>query len=217
MVRAATQILIVDDHVLVRSTMADRLARERGFNVVATTGSPSEVFELVYRLHPDLVLMDIDLDGTESLPLTRQVIQRIPQSRVILVSALIYDRYVDFALENGVRGYVCKDESIDTLIRAVRAVQRGELFYSDRVRARLVPKRKSADCDEVRSRSASLTDRQREILRQIAQGRSKSEVAANLQVSVKTVETHCEMMMRRLLVNNRVDLARLAIRENMAD
>jgi len=217
MVRAATQILIVDDHVLVRTTVADRLSRENGINVVATTGNPSEAFDLIHRLHPDLVLMDIDLDGVESLPLTRQVMHRVPNSRVILVSALVYDRYVDFALENGVSGYVCKDESIDTLIRAVRAVRRGELFYSDRVRERLVPKHSRPACRGQRSRASSLTKRQREILRQIARGKSKSEVADALEVSVKTVETHCEMMMRRLLVANRVELARLAVREELAD
>jgi len=211
------RVLVVDDHELVRCAFCERLSRERRFEVVNSAGDVLSAMVHLQRYRPDVILLDINLGDTDSLDFVRQAQTAAPATRVILVSALVYDRYIDQAMELGVRGYVSKREPMEVLIEAIDTVARGAAYYSAEVRRRLVPTRAGSRGQRLRSRGASLTPRQRQILALIADGRSKIEVADQLGVSVKTVETHCEMMMRRLQVSDRVELARFAIREGLLD
>jgi DNA-binding NarL/FixJ family response regulator len=211
------RILVVDDHELVRTAICERLARERRFEVVSSAGDEAAALDQMQAHKPEIVLLDINLGETEDLDLVRRARIDFPKSRIVLVSALVYDRFIDEAIELGVRGYVSKREPLDVLIDAIDTVARGGVYYSAEVRHRLVPVRAGSPAQCLQSRGASLTPRQREILRLIADGMSKNDVAAQLGVGVCTIETHCEAMMRRLKLRNRIELTRFAIREGLSE
>ncbi|MCB9851360.1 MAG: response regulator transcription factor [Phycisphaerales bacterium] len=208
------RILIVDDHGLVRTALNDRLAREPGIEIVGVAATGPEAMVLAQKHRPDIALLDIDLGGVESLSIAHWMLAGAPRTRVIFVSAHLYDRYLDFALDAGVQGFVSKNEPVSTLIAAIHAVARDATYFSPQVRERLMPPT-PGDNANLRTRSAALTPRQREILGQIAMGRAKTDIAYRLGISVKTIETHCEMIMDKLHVHDRVELARLAIREGI--
>jgi DNA-binding NarL/FixJ family response regulator len=210
-------ILIVDDHALVRAALAERLAREPGFCVLPSAADADTARQLIACHQPDVILMDIDLAGSESLAVTGELLGNGCPARIIFVTGLIYDRYIDFALERGVRGFVSKGDSPDVLVTAVRAVMRDQVFYSAEVRRRIAPTTPAGGHATIRTRGAVLTPRQRQILGHIAQGKSKSQMAYQIGVSVKTVETHCQLLMDRLGLRDRVALARFAIRERLIE
>ncbi len=211
MVANTVRILVVDDFELVRRTLCERLAREPGFLVVDSAGSVDEARTKALAHAPDVILMDIDLNRVESLPLTLELSAALPATRILMLSALFHDRYIDFVLQHNLAGYVSKQSALDKLLEAVKVVANGGQYYSRDVRERLIEERAGA----LRTPLAALTPRQREILVHIANGRSKKDVATELRVSVKTVETHCEMMMKKLGLHDRVNLTRYAIREGL--
>lgn len=210
------RIMVVDDHDLVRRTLCDRLGREIGFEVVAEAATVEEALCYTHTHDPGIVLMDIDLGDMTGLAATLRIAALKPQAGIIFVSAFVNDRYLEFAVRSHTHGYVTKQESLSVLIEAIRAVAAGGRFFSPRVRERLVANDKGAGTScGLQPRSALLSPRQRQILAHVAQGRSKKEIAGLLYVSIKTVEAHCETLMRRLGLHDRVGLARYAIREEI--
>ncbi len=212
------RILIVDDHVLVRSTVADRLRQETALQIVGLAGTAEEAVGLALAGRPDIVLMDIDLDGASGLQAARQIREAVPSARFIFVSAFVYDRYIQEALLLHASGYVSKREPLEVLIAAVRNVAAGERYFSPQVLRRLVIDRQGVRiARESRTRASTLTERELEILSNIAQGLAKKDIAARLAISVNTVERHCENLMDKLNIHDRVKLARFAIREGYAN
>lgn len=210
------RVLVVDDHEMVRLTLCERLEREPDVIVVGSAGTPDEAVRLALEHQPNVALLDIDLNGQPSLEATQRIRAGCPSTRLIFVSAFTHDRYIDFALEIGASGFVSKREKLDALVGAVRAVAVGGRYFSAEVSERVLRQPCSGGpAVSARSRYSTLTPRQREILVHIAQGRSKRDIAAQLGITVKTVETHCETMMSRLQVNDRVGLTRYAIREGL--
>jgi DNA-binding NarL/FixJ family response regulator len=211
---AAVRVLIVDDHDLVRITLAERLRREVDIAVVGAVGAASAAADQMGRMQPDVVLLETELCGASALGLAAGARGLAPHARIILVSRLVYDRYIDAALELSVPGYVSKSEPVRVLIEAIRTVAAGGAYFSAKIRQRMVPTRCGARWS---SRCSALTPRQRDVLAHIARGYTKSAVAELLGVSSKSIDTHCEALMRRLLLRNRVELARFAIRERLIE
>jgi DNA-binding NarL/FixJ family response regulator len=164
-------------------------------------------------------VLDIDMPGVEVFEAARMIRNRSPQTRVIFLSAFTHDRYIESALKAGALGYVTKTEGPETVVRAIHAMAAGQCYFSAAVQCRIVidDHGPSLSADRLSTRASMLTARETEVLRYIAQGKSKKEIASTMHLSVKTVENHTANIMTRLDIHDRVELARFAIREGMIE
>ena len=175
-----------------------------------------EALRLAESGRPQIVLMDIDLDGTSGLEVAQQIRVVLPSARFIYVSAHVYDRYIQEALDSDASGYVSKRDEFDVLKAAIGAVMAGQCYLSRQVLSRLVVCEDGVRADgPPQTRACTLTAREREILEDIARGLAKKNIAARRHLSVKTVDRHCANLMAKLDIHDRVELARYAIREGL--
>jgi DNA-binding NarL/FixJ family response regulator len=203
---------------MVRQSIAERLDRCDGIVVVGQADGGESAIETSLEVKPDVVVMDAVLPGLESFEAFRRIRAERPSIFGLFVSAFIYDRYIEEALASGAKGFMSKTPEMDVLIEGIRAVARGEMFFCDTVKERLVIDGGNYSLKEsASSRISLLTPREREVLRYLARGKPKKEIGEILDISVKTVDKHSENLMRKLAVNNRVQLTRLAIREGLSD
>jgi DNA-binding NarL/FixJ family response regulator len=212
------RVLVVDDHALLRTTLVERLRREPGLSVVGTANNADQAIERVMECVPDIILLDVDMPGLSSFEAARTIAWMRPESRIIFVSGFFHDRYIEQALEVKARGYVTKIEPPETIIEAVREVAAGGVYFSGDVRSRIVIEPGGTRlAEEATSRASTLTVRELEVLRYIARGLSKKEIANIMHISVKTVDRHSANLMTKLAIHDRVELARFAIREGLAE
>ncbi|MDH3628608.1 MAG: response regulator transcription factor [Acidobacteriota bacterium] len=210
-------VLLVDDHSLVREMLVDRLSREQDIQIVGTASNGDDAIVRAGESQPDIVLMDIDMPGTHCFSAARQIRQQCPETRVLYLSAFFNDRYISDALESEGTGYITKDEPPEIVLKAIRLAASGMAYFSPRVQERLVIDETGMSLgDGTRTKASTLTQRELETVRYIARGMSKKEIAALIKVSVKTVEMHTQNAMNKLDIHDRVDLARYAIREGLA-
>jgi len=212
------RILLVDDHALVRETLRELLQREPGFSVVGTAGSAEEAVDLAFALVPDVIVTDVDMPGVVCFDAARRISALHPEIRLIFLSAYTHDHYIEQALQVGALGYLTKGESPDRVVAAIRAAMDNQAYFSGEVRDRIV-----CDCGQARlaprgtTRTSMLTPREIEVLRYIAQGLSKKQIAGMMHISVKTVDRHSGNLMAKLDIHDRVELARFAIREGLTE
>lgn len=212
------RILIADDHALVRSSIARCLTAEDGITVVAEVENASDAVDRALQLKPDIVLLDIDMPGLLPFDAAKTITNHLPETRIMFVSAFSHDRYIQAALDVNASGYVTKGESAENVIAAIRAVSRGRTFFSSNVQARMVIDSRGARLAETPlARHGTLTQRELEVLRYIASGMSKKEIAATMHLSVKTVDNHSTNLMSKLDIHDRVELTRYAIREGLTN
>jgi DNA-binding NarL/FixJ family response regulator len=213
-----TRVLLVDDHALVRHSLTQVLTQAAGITVVADAPDADRAIDSAIRHQPDVVVMDIDMPGVAAFDAASVIRARCPQARIVFLSAFTHDRYIQAALDCGAMGYVTKNESADSVIRAIRAAANGQTYFSPEVQSRLV-----IDSDGVRlsqtvqSRISRLSSREVEVLRYIALGHSKKEIAGLMHLSVKTIENHAASIMTALDIHDRVELTRFAIREGLVE
>jgi DNA-binding NarL/FixJ family response regulator len=211
-------VLLVDDHALVRDALCRTLADERDFQVVGTAGTADQAVAEAARLDPDVVLMDIDMPGTVCFDAARTIQSRNPGIRVVFLSAFFSDRYIEQALAVRAWGYLVKSEPAATVIAALRSVQAGETYFSPEVQERLImdgrfPRLPTA----LPVRVSRLTERELEILKYLARSMGQKEIAHLLGLSINTVHRHVTNMMNKLDLHDRVELACFAIREGLAE
>ncbi len=211
-------LLIVDDHALFRESLCHLLETDSDLTIVGTAPNALHAIKLAKELRPQVILMDIDMPGMTCFEAARQIMVAQPATRMIFLSAFFHDHYIEQALAVDARGYLTKSESTETVINAIKRVAGGRVYYSPEVRQRIV-----ADEDGVHlaspthSRLSHLTGREIEVLRYLARGLAKKEIAQQMFLSVKTVEGHAEKLMKKLDVHDRVALARYAIREGISE
>jgi len=212
------RVLLVDDHALVRGALSERLRRERDMEIVGTAGTADEAIDRVIQHSPRIVLMDIDMPGRICFDAAQAIMSGHPATRVIFLSGFIHDLFIEQALTIKAGGYLVKSETPETVVAAIRTVAAGGTFFSDEVRQRLVngARNQAADSGSL-ARGATLSVREIEVLRYIARGMSKKQIAATMHLSVKTVDRHCANLMNKLDIHDRVELARYAIREGIAE
>jgi len=212
------KILLVDDHELVRSALKGMLDRDDAFEVVGEASSADEALVVVGEFAPDIVVMDIDMPGMICFGAVAQMRATLPDLKVIFLSAFFHDHYIEQALKVGASGYVVKGDPPSFLFDALREVAAGGSYFSKQVRSRIVCEDgTNVTTTEAGTRAASLTNREVEVLRYLARGLSKKEIAKQMHISVKTVEHHTTSVMRKLDIHDRVELARYAIREGLAE
>jgi len=206
------RILLVDDHELVRAGIRSIIGTFDNAVVEAETGDGKEAYDLVRRLQPDVVVLDIALPGLNGLEVAERI-SRLEgcRTRVLMLSMHAGPEYVARALQAGAAGYLFKDSAVDELASALDAVMLGRRYLSRGIDPAVVDGFLSTGAGEDTT-LAVLTPRQREILQLIAEGASTREIAERLFVSVKTVETHRAQLMDRLGIRDVAGLVRFAIR-----
>ncbi|MCC7292178.1 MAG: response regulator transcription factor [Phycisphaerales bacterium] len=212
------RILVVDDHALVRSMLADRLKREPGIEVTGAAGTADEAFDLVLKTSPDVVLMDIDMPGLICFDAARRMTAARPSTRILFLSAFTHDHYIEQALSVGALGYITKTEPPDVIVSAIRKVSENISYFSEAVRNRIVSDERGVRlAAQPQTRASKLTSREVEVVRYLARGLSKKEIAQVMHLSIKTVDKHTCNLMDKLDIHDRVELARFAIREGLAE
>jgi DNA-binding NarL/FixJ family response regulator len=209
-----TRVLLADDHALVRAGIRSLLEKMPGVEVVAEASTGREALEMVKAKLPSLVLMDIamaELGGLEALP---RITKDFPDVKVVILSAHANEEYVIRALRSGAAGYMLKDAATAELELAIRSVTEDKTYLSPSISRTVI----DSYLERVGGRLSpleQLTPRQREILRSIAEGRNTKEIASDLDISVKTVESHRLQLMERLNIHDIPGLVRYAIRNGL--
>jgi DNA-binding NarL/FixJ family response regulator len=201
---ADIRILLVDDHQLVRDGLHSRLGETPGICVVGEAGTGAEALALSAKLQPDLVLLDIGLPDMSGLDVAERLPAVAPSTRALMLSMYDNREYVISAIRAGAAGYVLKDASSKEIIAAIRAVAAGGSYYSAPLTTALATGG---------SEPPLLTEREREILILVAQGNSNKRIAQQLDVSVRTVETHRLNLRKKLGVETPAGLIRYALQQ----
>jgi two-component system nitrate/nitrite response regulator NarL len=207
--KSRIKLLLVDDHPVVRRGIGACLAREEHLAIVGEAADGVEALRKARELLPDIILMDIDMPQMNGLAVTEALRKELPQIKVLILSMHSNTEYVLRILQSGARGYVLKEAAPDDLVRAIETVQSGEAFFSPDV-ARVALSQFVRGSGEGPAPSL-LTNREREVLIQIAEGLSNKEIASRLGVGVRTVETHRERIMRKLNIHSVAGLTKFAI------
>jgi DNA-binding NarL/FixJ family response regulator len=207
------RVVIADDHTLVRAGIRRLLESFEGVSVVAEAGSGAETLEVTSLHRPDLVLLDLSMPDRNGLDVTSDISRLLPGTLVVIMSMYADLGRVREALDRGARGFVVKEAAVAELELALRAAMDGQTFLSPQVSGRMV--------DSLLGRPGergveSLSPRQRQILKRLGQGESTKEIAAELGISAKTVETHRARMMETLRCRRAADLLRVAIQHTDA-
>ena len=197
------RVLIVDDHPMVAQGIQSVLDDEPGIDVIGTLNTGRAVIDRLDELRPDVILMDLNMPEMGGLTATEIVMERRPETRVLILSMHDSPEYIASALNHGARGYVLKDVPTDEIKKAIDVVMMGERYLCTGAQGSLSPK-------EDGTRDA-LTEREQTILLQLAQGKSNKEVANILEISVRTVETHRKNIKRKLGISSTAGLTRYAL------
>lgn len=212
------RIVVADDHTVVREGIRRVLDEEPGFSVVGEASSGPEALEAVERTEPDVLLLDLSMAGMGGFDVLRGLRERESAPRVLVLSMHDDAEYVLRAVRAGADGYLLKDEAGPSMLRAaVRAVQAGDSYFSASASAALAGGVETAGEGGEPDPLADLTSRELEVLELIASGRTNKEMAAELGISRRTVETHRENLMRKLDIHSVAGLTRLALERGLLD
>ena len=202
------RVLCVDDHAFLVAGLRARLDVEPGMEFVGRLDTANELVSHVRRTGADIVLMDIEMPGADVFEAIHDLRRRCPDVRTILLSAHVRDKYLDSAFASGAWGYLTKSDSPDEVIQGIWKVTNGESAVSPDVMARQHTKG---------SKLARLTTRETQILRMIANGMSRTDIAARLHRSPMTIDNHRKSILKKLGVHDRVELVRYAIAEGLGE
>jgi two-component system response regulator NreC len=212
----ATRLLLVDDHAVVRSGLRMLLSSESDVEIVGEAGTAAEAITAAGTVRPDVILMDIGLPDLSGIEATREIKKRFPKVSIVALTIHEDQEYFFKMLEAGASGYVPKRAAPDELLTAIRAAASGEVYLYPSLAKLLVTDYLNQEhpADE-KARLDGLTEREREVLRYLAEGTSNEEIAVSLVISPKTVERHRENIMRKLNMHSRTELVRYAIRKGI--
>jgi DNA-binding NarL/FixJ family response regulator len=214
----AIRVLIVDDHAIVREGIRALLALAEDMQVVGEAGGGRQAVELARTLSPDVIIMDIAMPDLGGLEATLEIRKERPEAKIVVLSQYSDASYVRRFLRAGASGYVLKKAAGADLVAAIRSVHRGGLVLDPDVARDALDRDGSAEATRgavSADEYERLTDREKQVLKLVAEGRSNKEVAALLGVSVKTAMSHREHVMEKLRAHNRTDIIRFALRHGV--
>ncbi len=200
--------LIVDDHEVVRQGLRLSLSRAPHIRVVGEASDGLEAIDLARRRKPDIVIMDVRMPGMDGLEATRQLVEQLPETKVLLFTAYSERSLLGRGFESGARGYVLKEAPHETLVRAIEKIAAGGDFVDPALMPQALAGREQADM---------LTAREREILQLLADGMSNADVAERLFISQETVKSHVRHILTKLEADTRTQAVAIALREAMID
>lgn len=210
------RILLADDHIVMRTGLRSLLERQPNLEVVGESENGRETVDLVTSLKPDVVVMDVGMPVLNGIEATKTIVTQHPTTAVVILSMHVDESYVMRALKAGARGYLLKDSAPADLISAIQAVSQNKSFFSPKVSrilaedyVRVLKQKGAVDSYDL------LTSREREILQLIAEGKANKEVAAALNISPYTVETHRSHILEKLNLHNPAELILYAVRKGL--
>lgn len=211
------RILVADDHEVVRKGLRAILAARPGWEVCCEVANGRDAVTEALKCRPDVIVMDISMPELNGLEATRHIVQQLPQTQVLILSAHESENLVRQMLTSGARGYVLKSDIGEDLIAAVDALCLGRLYFTSAVSEYILSEsRRAVSLNESPQPSRRrLSQREREVLQLLAEGKSNKEVGAVLGISVKTVETHRGNLMAKLAAHSLSDLVRYAIQNEI--
>jgi two-component system, NarL family, response regulator DevR len=210
------RILLVDDHEVVRLGLTTLLEDVPHTTVVGEAGTGEEALQACQSLAPDLVLLDIRLPDQNGLDVCRQISQRWPQTRVVILTSFVNDELVADAILAGATGYVLKQVGNQELLRAIEAVRQGKALLDPEVTQRVLQRIRRTERLLDASAFRELSRRETEVLLLVSQGKGNQEIADALAVSEKTVRNHVSSLLEKLSLSNRVELATYAVTHHIA-
>jgi len=198
-----TRVLVVDDHPMVAEGIRSLLESYEGIDVVATFSNAQEAVDRVTALAPDVILLDLNMPGLSGLNATEMILEKRPETRIVILSMHDSPEYISTALSHGAMGYILKDVPTDEIHTAIETVMAGRQYLCTGAKGSLQPT--TSDGRE------PLTSREQTILLELAQGQSNKDVANKLSISVRTVETHRKNIKRKLGISSTAGLTRYAL------
>lgn len=206
------KIIIADDHAIIRDGLRALLDTQDDMEVIGDTGNGSEIVALAQRLHPEIIIMDINLPGQSGIEATRAIHAKCPDICVVILSLHDTLEYTYQALSAGACGYLVKESAVGEIVAAIRAISTGEIYISIQIQRLIVDYfLKSFSPVSAARHLELLSSREREILQQVLAGKSSKEIAWNLAISSKTVDTYRSRLMEKLGVHDLPSLTRLCI------
>jgi len=209
------RILLADDHKIVRDGLRTLIGKEAGMEVIGEAENGRKALKMAEKIRPNVVIIDVTMPDMNGIEATKKMVTEIPGVKVIALSMHSDRRFVLGMLEAGASGYLMKDCAFDELAKAVRSVSTGQTYLSPSIVDVLVKGYLDRVNEKLSVARSPLTEREREILQLLAEGRSSKEIAAHIGVSVKTVETHRRNMMQKLNMRSVAELTKYAIREGL--
>lgn len=206
------KVLICDDQAIIRDGLEMMLKLERNIQVVGKARDGAEAVELVERLAPDLVLMDLKMPSVNGVEATRQIRARFPHVKVLVLTTYDDDEWVFDAIRAGAAGYLLKDTPREKVVEAIRGTVEGKSFVDPAVAGRVLAQAAGQQTQLAPQFLEGLTEREVEVLRLLARGQSNAEIAAQLHLSEGTVRNHVSALLAKLNVPDRTNAAILAIR-----
>jgi two-component system, NarL family, response regulator NreC len=211
-----TRILIADDHGIVRKGLRLQLEQQDQFQVVGEASDGREAVRMAEELSPDVVIMDIAMPNLNGIDAATQMVKRNPQIRVIMLSMHSDESYLTRALSAGAKGYLLKETADIDLLRAVQAVAQGKVFFSPAIANTLLEDyMRQLQQRGLQDSYDLLTDREKEVLQLLAEGKSNKEVATTLDLSTYTVETHRTHIMQKLNLHSSAEIVLYAVRKKI--
>lgn len=215
MIQSTVQILLADDHKLMREGLSALLTQQADIHVVAQASTGREAVQLAERLSPDVVVMDVSMPDLNGIDATKQIVSRLPGTRVIALSMHSDRQFVAEMFRAGASGYLLKDSAFEQLASAIRTVAHDQVFITPTISGFEMEECAVNQGNGEPLMRPKLTDREREVLQLIAEGKGTKEIAADLFLSAKTVETHRQHLMDKLEMYTVAELTKFAIREGL--
>jgi len=210
------RIMLVDDHGIIRDGLRSLLEKQDDVEVVAEADDGRGAIALVREHQPDVVIMDISMPGLNGIDASRRIVADNPEVKIITLSIHSNRRFVSDMLKAGASGYVLKECLFDELVQAVRTVAAGDIYLSPRITGVVVDDYVEHLSSETRrSKLAALSEREREVLQMLAEGKSTKNTALTLHVSPKTIESNRRRIMEKLDIHSVAELTKYAIREGL--
>lgn len=211
----AIRILLADDHRIMRQGLSAMIDKRMGMKVVGEAANGRIALQLVESLQPDVVVLDLMMPTLNGIEASRQITERWPRTRTLILTMNDDQRSVSRALEAGASGFVVKDNAFEEVVKAIETVAQGQVYLSPSVAGSVVDSYRRKKYFSRDDDTLELSSRELEVLQLLAEGHSTKETAAQLGVSPKTIESHRLRLFKKLEVTNVVQLARLAIREGI--
>jgi DNA-binding NarL/FixJ family response regulator len=209
------KILLADDHKITRDGLKALLENQKNMTVVGEAENGRLAVRLAGELKPDVVVMDINMPELNGIEATRQIVAELPGTKIIALSMYSDKRYVVGMLKAGVSGYLLKNCAFDELVAAISAVMNNQNYMSQKIAGTVMKEYANILETSDSSPASQLSAREREVLQLIAEGMKTKDIAERIHVSVKTVETHRQQIMRKLNVTSVAELTKIALREGL--
>ncbi len=213
--KVATRILLADDHKIMREGLRTLIEKHSDFQIVGQAEDGRTTIKMALELKPEVIIMDIGMPDLNGIEATRRIKAVLPETRIIALSMYYDKRFVLGMLGAGASGYLTKDCAPGELVKAIQTVSQNRMYLSPRLAGIALEKYENYPAKKKKGEFASLTERQREILQALSEGKNTKQIAYALKISIKTVETHILHIKEKLDIHSTAELTRYAIREGL--